>query len=89
MKTTVGHIAAMSLMSILLLASGVLPAEDDKADCAIANEPRSTEQLNRERARQAIEVAASEAAKRIKENTKLDLDIRLIGRSSTAVATTR
>ena len=64
-----------------LLAAGTVLA-DDKNDAASSERAR-------EQARQAVEAAARDAARAVRDSNQLDLDIRLIGPTSVKIASDR
>lgn len=67
-----------------LFAAPVMASDDAKADADTRIE--STDQHSREHARAANEAAVTDAVNAVIEATRLDLDIRLIGRTSVTVA---
>jgi hypothetical protein len=92
MKTNTLQLPAA--MAILLMTGGLAgitsaAAEENDAATTTKDADNDTAQHNRELAQEATDDATSEAVGRILENTKLELDIQLIGRSSKTVAATR
>jgi hypothetical protein len=75
--------------SFLALGLGLFAApamaSDDNGQ-PVENKTVSADQLSRESAREANEAAVTEAVNAVIEATRLDLDIRLIGRTSVTVA---
>jgi len=79
MKSNRRWTAGLLLTGLLAAGTGLA---DDKNDAASS---KST----REHARQAVEAAARDAARAVRDSNQLDLDIRLIGPTSVKIASDR
>ena len=88
MNNSIGLLAAT--LAVFLLASPVAVSADDanEAADAVVQDDSATVQAERERTLEAEKAAANGAADRLRENTRLDLDIRLIGHNSKKGAAT-
>ncbi len=79
-----------TIAALLLFAggTGAAPAvADDHADFGTNEGPsEEIEDISIEQARQANQAAVEEAARSVEADTRLDLDIRLIGRNSVNIA---
>jgi len=75
-----------TLLALGLSLSAAQALAGDVAEPTTATESATPDQHTRENARAANEAAADEAVTAVIEATKLDLDIRLIGRTSISVA---
>jgi len=77
-------------LTVLLLAA-VLAIKTPAADLPVPHgdsktATTDTREINRERAKEANEIAAREAVRAMLEGTRLDLDIRLVGPTSVRIA---
>jgi len=75
--------------SFLALGLGLFAAPamaSDDSGTPVENKTVSADQHSRESAREANEAAVTDAVNAVIEATRLDLDIRLIGRTSVTVA---
>lgn len=79
MKHLHKHIGGLLLATVVSCNSGF-------ADERETMDKKSTAETQRQLARDAVELAAREAVKTVLENTRLDLDIRLIGPTSVRIA---
>ena len=80
---------ALAVIAGLLIgpaASAAEPAAGADSDVAREIEDRAISEAHRDRAREANEHAAREAIESIGAGNRLDLDIRLIGPTSTKIA---
>ena len=79
-----------TIAALLLFAASTSTAlalaDDRKGYEANDTSPAQIEEASREHARQANETAVEDAARAIEADTRLDLDIRLIGRTSVRIA---
>ncbi len=79
-----------TIAGLLLFAAttSTAPALADDRQGYEANDtsPAQIEEASREHAKQANETAVEDAARAIEADTRLDLDIRLIGRTSVRIA---
>ncbi len=78
-------IAALLLFAASTSTAPAL-ADDRHGDEANDVAPAQIEEASREHARQANETAVEDAARAVEADTRLDLDIRLIGRTSVRIA---
>ena len=83
--TNPATIAALLLFAASTSTAPAL-ADDRKGYEANDTSPAQIEEASREHARQANETAVEDAARAIEADTRLDLDIRLIGRTSVRIA---
>ncbi len=76
------------IAALLLFAGSTCTAMADDSVPFDANEASSEqiEETSKEQARQANEAAVEEAVRAVEADTQLDLDIRLIGRTSVLIA---
>ena len=79
MKSNRRWTAGLLLTGLLAAGTGLA---DDKNDAASSERAR-------EQARQAVEAAARDAARAVRDSNQLDLDIRLIGPTSVKIASDR
>ena len=79
-----------TIATLLLFAVVASTAPAQACDCASFDTTEASseqiEETSKEHARQANEAAVEDAAQAIEVNTRLDLDIRLIGRTSLLIA---
>ncbi len=77
-----------TIAALLLFAGSTCTAMADDSVPFDANEASSEqiEETSKEQARQANEAAVEEAVRAVEADTQLDLDIRLIGRTSVLIA---
>ena len=79
-----------TIAALLLFAASTSTAsvrsDDRNDDEAHDVSPAQIEEASREHARKANEAAIEDAARAIEADTRLDLDIRLIGRTSVRIA---
>ncbi len=80
--------ATIAALLLFAGATSTAPAMADDRATIDANEASSDQidQTSKEQARQANEAAVEEAAQAIESDTRLDLDIKLIGRTSVIIA---
>ena len=80
--------ATIAALLLFAASSGTAPAlaEDRNGYEAHDVSPDQIEEASREHARQANEAAVEDATRAIEADTQLDLDIRLIGRTSVRIA---
>ncbi len=80
----------LAIATLLLFAgaTNTAPAiaEDRVRIDADENPSEQIEEISREHARQANEAAVEDAARAVEADTRLDLDIKLIGRNSVIIA---
>jgi hypothetical protein len=79
MKHLHKHIGGLLLVTVAACNSGF-------ADERETMDKKSTAETHRQLARDAVEMAAREAVKTVLEDTRLDLDIRLVGPTSVKIA---
>ena len=79
MKHLHKHIGGLLLATLAACNSGF-------ADERETVDKKNTAETHRQLAREAVETAAREAVKTVLEDTRLDLDIRLIGPTSIRIA---
>lgn len=84
MNTHLNRSLALALAGVLACGTGF--AEDDETTISGDAAVLSTDEVNRERAREAVEAAAAEAAEAVRAAIRLDLDIRLVGPTSVKIA---
>jgi hypothetical protein len=90
MNSSIGPLAA--IFAAFFLALPVTASACDAAETVAAaadGNDTDTQVTQKEQTLDAEKAAANNAADRLLENTRLDLDIRLIGHSSKTVAATR
>ena len=79
-----------TIAALLLFAGGssIAPAmaDDDVNFVADKASSEQIEETSKEQAREANEAAVEEAARAVEAETRLDLDIRLIGHNSVTIA---
>ena len=82
------HPAVIAALLLFAGSAGTAPAIADDRGPLETSEMSSAqiEEASKEHAALANEAAVEEAAQAIKEATRLDLDIRLIGRTSVIIA---
>jgi outer membrane murein-binding lipoprotein Lpp len=82
------HPAVIAALLLFAGSAGTAPAMADDRGSIETSEMSSAqiEEASKEHAALANEAAVEEAAQAIKEATRLDLDIRLIGRTSVIIA---
>ncbi len=85
MKSNPAAIAALLLFAATTSTAPAL-ADDRQGYEANDTSPAQIEEASREHAKQANETAVEDAARAIEADTRLDLDIRLIGRTSVRIA---
>lgn len=81
-----GRMTASALVAILLTTAAVADTETTVAVTAETSAVSASNEMSRERAEKATTVAAEKAIAAVLADTKLDLDIRLIGPRSTKIA---
>lgn len=90
MNDTRGQRNAATIVALLIFAgaTSVAPVAADDQVPSDTSEASTTiiENTSREQARQANEAAVEEAARAVEANAKLELDIKLIGRTSMLIA---
>jgi len=90
MKYTRGQRNAATIAALLFFAgvTGVAPAAAEDRMPSDTSEASTAviEDISREQARQANEAAVEEAARAIEANARLELDIKLIGRTLVLIA---
>ncbi len=90
MNTKVKLVNPAVIAALLLFAgsAGTAPARaDDRIALRSSKAPsEQIEEISRSQARQANETAVEEAARAVEADTQLDLDIKLIGRTSMLIA---
>ncbi len=77
---------ATVLVAMLLTTAAIADTETTVAVTAETSAVSASNEISRERAEKATTVAAEKAIAAVIADTKLDLDIRLIGPSSTKIA---
>ena len=83
--TNPATVAALLLFAASTSTAPTL-ADDRKGYEANDPSPAQIEEASKEHARQANEAAVEDAARAVEADTRLDLDIRLIGRTSVRIA---
>lgn len=80
--------ATIATLLLFAGATSVAPAIADDRMTSSTTEASSQqiEEISKEQARQANEAAVEDAAQAVEADTRLDLDIRLIGRTSLLIA---
>ena len=78
-----------ALAAVLLSTAAIADTETTVTVAKEISALRATEELSVERAENATKVATENAIAAVLEDTKLDLDIRLIGPTSTTIASDR
>ena len=80
--------AAIAALILFAAATSASPAAADDQASFDTSELSSAgiEEISKEQARQANELAVEEAARAVEADAKLELDIRLIGRTSVQIA---
>ena len=90
MNTKARLMIPATIAALLLFAGGTstAPAMADDRVGFDTNEapPGEIEEISKEQARQANEAAVEEAARTVEADTRLELDIRLIGLNSVTIA---
>ena len=90
MNTKVKLVNPAVIAALLLFAgsAGTAPARaDDRIALRSSKAPsEQIEEISRSQARQANETAVEEAARAVEADTQLDLDIKLIGRTTMPIA---
>ncbi len=90
MNTKLKLLNPLTIATLLLFAgaASMAPAvaEDRVSIDADENPSEQIEEISREQARQANEAAVEDAVRAVEADTRLDLDIRLIGRNSVIIA---
>ncbi len=81
-----GRMTATVLVAMLLTTAAIADTETTVAVTAETSAVSASNEISRERAEKATTVAAEKAIAAVIADTKLDLDIRLIGPSSTKIA---
>ena len=87
-RSKISNPATIAVLILFAGSSSAAPAIADDRDAFDANEASSAqiEETSKEQARRANEAAVEEAARSVEADTRLDLDIRLIGRTSMIIA---
>ena len=80
--------AAMATLLVFAGSTSTAPAMADDHVAFDTSEASSEqiEEISKEQAKQANETAVEEAARAVEADTQLDLDIKLIGRTSVRIA---
>ncbi len=90
MNTTFKLLKSLTIATLLLVAGATSTAPvfaDDRVSFdADENPSEQIEEISKEQARQANEAAVEDAARALEADTRLDLDIKLIGRNSVTFA---
>ncbi len=90
MKTRPKLLNPLTIATLLLFAGATTTApavaEDQMSIEADENPSEQIEEASKEQARQANEAAVEDAARSVEADTRLDLDIKLIGRNSVIIA---
>jgi hypothetical protein len=81
-----GRTITVALAAILLSTIAIADTDTTVAVAAEAASVVASDQVSRDRAEKATTVATEQAIATVLANTKLDLDIRLIGPTSTRIA---
>ena len=80
----------LTIATLLLFAGATstapVVAEDQVSIDADENPSEQIEKFSKEQARQANEAAVEDAARAVEADTRLDLDMKLIGRNSVIIA---
>ncbi len=87
-RPKISNPATIAALLLFAASTNTAPAlaEDRNGDEAHDVSPDQIEEASREHARQANETAVEDATRAIEADTQLDLDIRLIGRTSVRIA---
>jgi hypothetical protein len=87
-RPKIANPATIAALLLFAATTSTAPALADDRQGYEANDtsPAQIEEASREHAKQANETAVEDAARAIEADTRLDLDIRLIGRTSVRIA---
>ena len=85
-QINLGRTVTAALAAILLSSSAMADTDTTVTVAAEAAAVVASDQVNRDRAEKATTVATEQAIAAVLADTKLDLDIRLIGPTSTRIA---
>ena len=85
-QINLGRTVTAALAAILLSTSAIADTDTTVTVAAEAAAVVASDQISRDRAEKATTVATEQAIAAVLADTKLDLDIRLIGPTSTRIA---
>jgi len=85
-QINLGRTVTAALAAILLSTTAMADTDTTVTVAAEAAAVVASDQVNRDRAEKATTVATEQAIAAVLADTKLDLDIRLIGPTSTRIA---
>ena len=86
LQINLGRTVTAALAAILLSTSAIADTDTTVTVAAEAAAVVASDQISRDRAEKATTVATEQAIAAVLADTKLDLDIRLIGPTSTRIA---
>jgi type II secretory pathway component PulK len=85
-RTNLGRTIGTALVAILLTTAAIADTETTVVATAQTSAESASNEISRRQAEKATKVATEKAIAAVLADTKLDLDIRLIGPTSTRVA---